>query len=105
MINFGVLIAEVDIGSNFGFGHITDLGQGTTQLIGPFFSIATFLVILYFLLGAFKYMKAGGNKEDVEAGKQMIIHGIIGFMLLMLSFLILQFLLSSLFKGIIFNIF
>lgn len=63
----------------------------------PFFSIASVLVILYFLTGAFKYLRAGANKEEVAGGKQMITHAIIGFLLLMLAFLVLQFMLSSLF--------
>ena len=92
------LIAQIDIGKDFGYGYLKNLGQGTSLLVTPIFSIATFLVILYFLLGAFKYLKAGGSKEEVEAARQMITHAIVGFFLLMLAFLILQFILSSLFN-------
>ena len=87
----------MDIGTKFGFGDIKSLGEGTSKLVMPIFEIAAFLVIIYFLIGAFKYLKAGGNKEDVEGGKQMITHAIIGFGLLILSFLVLQFMLSKLF--------
>ncbi len=90
--------AQVDIGKNFGFGDFKSLGQATSSLVPSFFSIASFLVIMYFLTGAFKYIKAGGNKEEVEGGKQMIVHAIIGFLLLMLTFLVLQFMLSNLFQ-------
>ncbi|OGE31390.1 hypothetical protein A3C59_02990 [Candidatus Daviesbacteria bacterium RIFCSPHIGHO2_02_FULL_36_13] len=95
-----VLLAEVKIGDYFGFSgpNYTSLGQATSQLVGPIFSIATFVVILYFLLGSFKYMKAGGNKEDVESARMMILHAIIGFIILMFAFLILQFVLSNLFE-------
>lgn len=92
------LIAQVDIGKNFGFGNIGSLGEGTTRLVGPIFQFAAVLVILYFLLGAFKYLRAGGNKEETESGRQMINHAVIGFIILMFAFLILQFLLSSLFE-------
>ena len=98
----------MDIGDKFGFGNITSLGQATSQLVNPIFSVATFLVILYLLLGAFKYLKAGGNKEEVEGGRQMIEQAVTGFIILMFAFLILQFLLSSLFGTEtvgIFNIF
>ena len=97
--------AEVNIGKHFGFGDIKSLGDTTSQLMPPIFSIATFLVIIYFLTGAFKYLKAGGNKEEVEGGKQMIVHAIIGFLLLTLAFLVIQFALSSLFGITNFQIF
>ena len=63
----------------------------------PFFSIAAVLIIIYFLSGAFKYLKAGGNKEEVEGARQMITHAIIGFMILIFAFFMLQFLLFKLF--------
>ena len=90
--------AGVSIGEHFGFGDIKSLGEGTSRLVMPFFSLAAVVVILYFLLGAFRYLRAGGNKEEVEGARQMITHAIIGFILLMFAFFILQFLLSALFK-------
>jgi len=93
-----ILIAEVDIGKNFGFGNIGSLGEGTTRIVGPIFQIAAILVIFYFMLGAFRFVRAGGNKEEAEGGRQMINHAIIGFIILMFAFFILQFLLSRLFN-------
>lgn len=87
----------VDIGKIFGFGDIKTLGEGTSRLVIPFFSVAVFLVILYFLVGAFRYLISQGNKEELEAAKQIIYHAMVGFILLMLTFLVLQFLLSYLF--------
>ena len=86
-----------DIGSCFGFGGITSLGDALSRLVAPGFSLAAAAVVIYFLLGAFKYLKSGGDKEEVSAARAMITHAIIGFIILMFSFLILQFLLSALF--------
>ncbi|EKD84924.1 MAG: hypothetical protein ACD_38C00139G0016 [uncultured bacterium] len=86
-----------NIGSCFGFGDITSLGQATSRLVIPVFSIAAAAVVIYFLLGAFKYLSSGGNKEAVAGARGMITHAIIGFLILMFAFLILQFLISSLF--------
>lgn len=72
------------------------------------FDAAAFLVILYFLLGAFQYLRAGGNKEEVEKGRQMITHSFIGFILLILAFLVIQYVLTGFFgegSGGIVNIF
>lgn len=71
----------------------------------PFFSVATALVIIYFLSGAFKYVKSGGNKEEVDGARQMITHAIWGFFILMFAFWILQFLLARLFGVTTFRIF
>ncbi|MBI2019653.1 hypothetical protein HYS95_03235 [Candidatus Daviesbacteria bacterium] len=86
-----------DIGSCFGFGGITSLGEAVSRLVVPGFSIAAVAVVIYFLLGAFKFLTSGGNKETIAEGRNMITHAIIGFIILMFAFLILQFLLSSLF--------
>ncbi len=89
--------ADVKIREKFGFGGITSLGEMTTKLVNPIFSFAAALVVIFFLWGAFKYIISRGNKEDVAAARGMITHAIIGFIILMFAFLILQFLLSSLF--------
>ncbi len=87
----------IPIGEKFGFGDLTSLGQATSKLVTPIFSVTAVMVVLYFLFGAFKYIKAGGNKEEMAGARQMISHAIIGFIILMFAFLVLQFLLSSLF--------
>ncbi len=98
------LLADVKIGEEFGFGNIKSLGEGTSKLVVPAFEVTAVIVVIYFLMGAFRYLKAGGNKEEVEGARQMIQHSIIGFILLMFTFLILQFLLFSLFKTTDFQI-
>lgn len=89
--------AEVNIGKEFGFGDITSLGETTSRIVTPIFSIAAAAVIIFFLWGAFKWLKSGGNKEEIAGARQVITHTIVGFILLIFAFLILQFLLSSLF--------
>ena len=98
MKKFPVLLAQVDIGTKFGFGGITSFGQITSDLVTPMFSIAAALVIIYFLWGAFKFLISGANKEEVTEARQMITHAIIGFIILIFAFFVLQFLLYSLFK-------
>lgn len=87
----------VPIGDCFGFGGYRSLGEITSNLVMPTFSIAATLVVIYFFLGAFKYLRSGGNKEEVAGARQMITQAIVGFIILIFAFLILQFLLSSLF--------
>lgn len=90
-------LSGVAIGQEYAFGWITNLGQGVNLLVVPAFSIATLSVVIYFLIGAFKWLSSGGDKEALEGARRMITHSIIGFIILMFAFLILQFLLSGLF--------
>lgn len=84
-----------NIGEKFGFGNIGSLGEGTSRLVLPVFEVTAAVVVIYFLMGAFFYLKAGGNKEEIERARNMINHAILGFLILMLAFFALDFLLQS----------
>lgn len=92
-----VAYATVDLKTEYGFGDIGSLGEGLSRLAPATFSIATALVVFYFLVGAFKLLTSAGDKEAVASAREMITHAIIGFIILMFVFLVLQFVLSSLF--------
>ena len=85
------LLAKVDIGKEYSFGDIGSLGEGINRLITPTFSIATTIVVIYFLVGAMKFLMSGGDKEAVGSARAMITHAIIGFIILIFAFLILEF--------------
>lgn len=92
------ILMGVNIGDKFGFGNIASLGEATSKLTVPGFSVAAAIVVLWFLFGAFKYLQSRGDKEEVAAAQQIIIHSIVGFIILIFAFFVLQFLLYSLFK-------
>src|SRR3990170_988036 len=79
-----------NIGEQFAFGGIPSLGAGITGLVIPAFGLASTVVIFYFLIGAFKFLVSGGDKNALSDAQGMIVHALIGFLLLMLLFLILQ---------------
>jgi len=91
LLNAKPTFAVVDIGDKFGYGYIKSLGEGTNLLVAPAFYIAGSLIIFYFLIGAFKYLTSSGDKEAVASARNIITHAIIGFVILMFAFLILQF--------------
>lgn len=91
------VLAAVKIEDQYAFGNIKSLGEGVNLLVAPAFSIATAAVVIYFLMGAIKFLTAGANKDDISSARAMITHAIIGFIILMFAFLILQFVLSNLF--------
>lgn len=82
---------QVDLGDQFAFGWIQSVGQGTNLLITPVFAIATAAVTLYFIIGGLQFLLSGGEKEAIGKAKNRITHAIIGFILLMVLFLFMQF--------------
>ncbi len=90
-------VAPVDISKQYAFGDLTTLGQGVDRLVVPAFSVAAMAVVFYFIIGAFKYISSGGEKEKIAEARGMITHSIIGFVLLMALFLVIEFLFGKLF--------
>lgn len=82
---------QVDLGDQFAFGWIKSVGEGTNLLITPVFAIATAAVTLYFIIGGLQFLLSGGEKEAIGKAKNRITHAIIGFILLMVLFLFIQF--------------
>jgi len=82
----------VNLKSFFGFGDINSLAEGVGRLMMPAFTIAGLALIFFIVFGAFKFLTSAGDKNAIADGRNMIIHAIIGFILLMMLFLVLQFL-------------
>lgn len=91
--------ASVDIGDQFGFGRNfgNSLGDIASKLVRPIFSIATFIVTWYFLWGAWDWLISEGDKQKVADARNKITQAIVGFLILILSFFLLQFVLHKLF--------
>lgn len=74
----------------YGFGDINSFAEGIGRLIIPAFTLAAVAVIFYFLFGAFQYITSAGDKNKIQTARGKIIHAIIGFILLIAMFFILQ---------------
>ncbi|MBI2017418.1 hypothetical protein HYS92_00045 [Candidatus Daviesbacteria bacterium] len=81
----------MNLSTEYAFGNIQSLGEGVRLLVVPTFSIAAIVVIAFLIIGGIKYMTSGGEKEAVSSAQAMITHAIIGFIILMLLFALMQF--------------
>jgi hypothetical protein len=81
----------VSLAQQYPFGHIKTLGEGFGYLIPVGFSIAATALLMYLIIGGFRYLSSGGNKDSIASARAMMTHGIIGFILLIVAFLLLQF--------------
>ncbi len=82
--------AQIDLKDEYAFGDIESMGKGTNRIVRPAFSIAGAALVFYFVLAGFRIISSGGDKEALGKAQKMVTHGIIGFVILMLSFLILR---------------
>lgn len=79
------------IATEFGFGNIGSLGDFTHALIPLAFSIAAIMVVFYFLIGALELITSQGDKAHIVSARAKIYHSIIGFVLLIALFFIMQY--------------
>ena len=54
------------------------------------FSVAAIMVAFYFIIGAFELITSQGDKAHIVSARAKIYHSIIGFILLIVIFLIMQ---------------
>ncbi len=82
---------SVNLENEHPFGWLGSLGEGLTFLVVPLFEIAGVLLVIWFILGAFDILMSGGSKEKIAEGQGKITHAIVGFVMLIMAFFIIQF--------------
>lgn len=74
------------------------------DLLAPIaFSVAAIMVSFYFIIGAFELITSQGDKGHIVSARAKIYHSIIGFVLLILIFLIMQYIPQAI--GVNFSLF
>jgi len=87
----------------FGLGYGTYLGLGTNDIKQGIMTIVQYLLgflgivaIIIMLYGGFTWMTAAGNEEKVGKAKQIISAGIIGLVIIFVSYALVTFVISQL---------
>jgi hypothetical protein len=93
-----------DIGTAFGFGKYQSLSEFIGLLIPLGFSIAAIMVAFYFIIGATEMITSQGDKAHIVSARAKIYHAIIGFILLIALFLVMQYIIPALLPGSSFRI-
>ncbi|MFA6322287.1 MAG: hypothetical protein WCX71_02305 [Candidatus Buchananbacteria bacterium] len=94
------------VSEQFGLGYGTYLGLGTADLktgvmmivqyMLGFLGIIAVLIILY---GGFTWMTAAGNDEKVGKAKQIISAGVIGLVIIFVSYALVYFVITQIGKA------
>lgn len=94
---FAKLQPDATITQHYDFAlAFPSLGQFTNRIIPLAFSITALMVVFYFLIGAFEMITSQGDKAHIVSARSKIYHSIIGFILLIALFLIMEYILSPL---------
>lgn len=68
-----------------------DVGTFVKTLTPIAFSVAAIMVSFYFIIGAFELITSQGDKAHIVSARAKIYHSIIGFVLLIVIFLVMQY--------------
>jgi magnesium-transporting ATPase (P-type) len=84
----GSALAVAEISPPQGFA--LDIGSLITQVLTFVFIIAILLVFLYIIWGGVEWITSGGDKGKTESARNRITAAVIGLVILLASFAILQ---------------
>jgi len=91
------LPAQAQIGMNYAgnFGlqaaNETDPRDMAVEIVKYLMTFLGIIAVVVILLGGFKWMTAAGNEDKVAEAKQLIIAGVIGLIIVLAAFAIVQF--------------
>jgi len=91
------------LGGGAGFNALCNLDfqKLLPALISTIFLLAIIAALLYLILGGFKWLTSGGDKAAVQAAREHIIAAIVGLVLILVSYVIMNILMNFFFgKGI-----
>lgn len=74
------------------------MGQANT-IINVMIGVIGFVAVAFIIFGGFQYTTSAGDPGKVKKAKDTILYGIIGLVVAMLAYAIVNFVLSNVFKG------
>ena len=74
------------------------MGQANT-IINVVIGVIGFVAVAFIIFGGFQYTTSAGDPGKVKKAKDTILYGIIGLVVAMLAYAIVNFVLSTVFKG------
>ena len=76
----------------------TEVNNMVKNGINLFIGVIGVLAVAYTIYGGFLYVTSGGDAGKVKQARSSIIYGVVGLVLAMLSFAIVNFVIKNLFK-------
>jgi hypothetical protein len=97
-------VDSVNLADQYGFANNGSLGALLGKIEPVAFTIAAIGVTFYFAIAAFKWITSGGDKGALDGARNMMTHSVIGILMLLMLFLVLQYLPAAIGLGDSFKI-
>jgi hypothetical protein len=92
---FAALNVGLDYGTYTGLGT-KDIREGVMNVVTALLGFLGIIAILIILWGGFKWMTAAGNEEKVGEAKKILTAGIIGLVIIFVSYALAAFVITQL---------
>lgn len=89
-VKIGNMTVDGPLNKKPGGPQFTDLASIVNNAIPMLFGIAGIILLAYILWGGFDFLTSMGDPKKAEAGKNKITAAIIGFLIIFVSFWIVQ---------------
>ena len=76
--------------------NITSIQGVIRALIDIAFGAAGLVAVIYLIVGGFRYVTSSGNAEAIEGAKATIVNAIVGLIVILVAFLLVNYILISL---------
>ena len=83
---------------NPGGGTTTDLNSMIKNVLNWIFGVIGIVAVIMIIIGGFNMMISSGDPGKVKKGKDTILYGIIGLVIALLAFAIVNFVINGIFK-------
>lgn len=90
MLAQSLLRIQQDAFPNSNIGYTTTLGDIIGILLPYIFGAAGIALLIYLVIGGFQFMLSRGDPKSAQAAKSKITNAIIGFVIVILAFTIVQ---------------
>lgn len=97
--------AATDLSGIYAFGVVKSFGDLISYLVPTAMTIGGLIVAYFFFTGAFDMIISQGDKNLIQAAREKMVHGVIGLLLLVASFIAVRVLPYILFGTQPFSIF
>ena len=90
----GAKVNEVDTGGSGG----EDLVESITTILNAIIGVLGLVCVVVIIVGGINYMTSAGDTEKVKKGRNTILYGLIGLVICVLAFAIVNFVIGNILK-------